>query len=197
MKSEIEVKFLDVNHDDIRVKLQDIGATCEQPMRLLRRVAIETPQMVAKGGYLRVRDEGDKVTMTYKQFDRESTVDGAKEIEIIVNDFERTVALLKQAGLPHQSFQESKRETWRLGDCEIVLDEWPWLKPYIEIEGESEQKLREIAENLGFDWDDAVFGSVMAAYRAEYPHLEYDETVGKVAQVTFDSPLPDLLRPKS
>jgi len=194
MKSEIEVKFLNVNHDEIRSKLRELGAECERPMRLLRRVTIETPELLAKNGFIRVRDEGHRVTVTYKQFDSLS-VDGAKEIEIIVNNFEDTVALFDAAGLGHSSFQESKRETWKLGTTEIVLDEWPWLKPYIEIEGESEDELRGVAMKLGLDWTNAAFGDVMVAYRAQYPYLTDRQTVGRIPEVKFSDPLPDLLKP--
>jgi len=193
MQAEIEVKFLDVNFDEIREKLKALGGVCEQPMRLMRRAIIENEAMKAKGGYLRVRDEGDKVTITYKQFDSLS-VDGAKEIEFSVSDFDEAVKLLGQVDLPYRSFQESKRETWKLGDVEVVLDQWPWLKPYIEIEGESEEDLKTVAEQLGFSWAQAVFGDVMAAYRAEYPHLTEKDTVGNLAEVRFDDPVPDLFK---
>ena len=196
MKSEIEAKFLDVNFDDIRRKLTDLGGVCEQPMRLMRRVTIDNDVMKSKEAFLRVRDEGHRTTMTYKQFD-ELSVDGTKELEVQVSDFESTVEILAQAGLHSRSFQESKRETWRLGNVEVVLDEWPWLKPYIEIEAEAEKDVRETAEKLGFDWEDAVFGDVMTAYQAEYPHLAPKDTVGNVESVKFGDPLPDLLKPTS
>lgn len=193
MQSEIEAKFLNVQHDEIRAKLTELGATCVQPMRLMRRVTIENDSLVEKNAFVRVRDEGDRVTMTYKQFDSLS-VDGAKEIEIVVSDFDTAVRLLDAAGLPSQSFQESKRETWQLGEVEIVLDEWPWLKPYIEIEAGSEVLVRDTAKQLGFDWRDAAFGDVMVAYRAEYPHLPPTSTVGRVESVKFGDPVPDLLK---
>lgn len=196
MQTEIEVKFLDVDFDKIRAKLKTMGARCEQPMRLMRRVAIENDFMrTDKDSFLRVRDEGSRVTMTYKQFD-DLSVNGAKEIEVQVSDFEATIAILEQAGLPSHTIQETKRENWRLGDVEIMLDEWPWLKPYIEIEGKSEERLREVAESLGFDWRNAVFGDVMAAYRAEYPHLSLKDTVARVPIVKFGAPMPELLRRK-
>lgn len=193
MQSEIEVKFLDVDFEELRTRLADLGAVCEQPMRLMRRAIIENEAMREKGGYLRVREEGNKVTMTYKQFDSLS-VDGAKEIEFTVGDFEAAVKLLEQVNLPYRSFQESKRETWKLNDVEVVLDEWPWLKSYIEIEGESEEYLKDIAAKLGFDWANAVFGDVTAAYRAEYPHLTEKDNVGSIPEMRFDDPLPDLLK---
>ena len=194
MKAEIEVKFLDVSHDEMRDKLKSLGAVCEQAMRVMRRVAIENEFMrTGKDSFLRVRDEGHRVTMTYKQFDSLS-VDGAKEIEVEVSDYDATVALLEQTGLRSRTVQETKRENWRLGDVEFMLDEWPWLKPYIEIEAESEEALKHAAEKLGFDWSDAVFGDVMAAYRAEYPHLGLKDTVANVPVVRFGDPLPDILK---
>ncbi len=196
MNYEIEVKFLGVDQHEIREKLKKLGAQCEQPIRLMRRVIIENNFMkTGKDAFLRIRDEGDKVTMTYKQFDSLS-VDGAREIEVEVSDFDATIQLFEQIGLPFRSFQESKRETWRLGDVEIMIDEWPWLKPYIEIEGDSESALRDVAKKLNLDWGEAVFGDVMAAYRAEYPHLTEKDTVGNVQLVRFGDALPELLQPK-
>ncbi len=190
MNTEIEVKFVNIDHDTIRSKLKEIGALLEQPMRLMRRVTIDTDLMKSKNAFLRVRDEGHKVTVTYKQFDTLS-VDGAKEIEIIVNAFQSTVDILNAAGLHYKSFQESKRETWRLGEVEIVLDLWPWLNPYIEIEAQSEEALKTMTNILGLDWSEAVFGDVMEAYKIQYPHLTQNDTVGNIPLVRFDDPLPD------
>ena len=67
MKTEIEVKFCDVDINDIRDRLQRAGAVCEQPMRLMRRALIEEPHHAAEHAFLRVRDEGDKVTLTFKR----------------------------------------------------------------------------------------------------------------------------------
>jgi len=192
MKTEIEVKFVDIDLNDMRDRLKELGGVCEQPMRLMRRVAIDSDFMrTDKDSFLRVRDEGDKVTMTYKQFD-DLSLHGAKEIEVTVSDFNDTVAILANAGLPSHTYQETKRETWKLGDVEIMLDEWPWLNPYIEIEADSEEAVRKTASDLGFDWDDAVFGDVMAAYRVQYPHLGLKDTVATLAEVKFDTPLPQL-----
>lgn len=193
MQTEIEVKFLHTDHDKIRDKLKQLGATLVTPMRLMRRVTIDTEKMRQKNAYIRIRDEGDKVTMTYKQFD-ELSIDGAKEIETEVGDFQSAIDLLHAAGLPYHSFQESKREEWLLDKIEIVLDEWPWLKPYIEIEGYSVESVQKTAELLGFNWNNAVFGDVMVAYRAQYPHLNTQKTIGNIPEVKFGDPLPDLLK---
>lgn len=98
------------------------------------------------------------------------------------------------AGLPHGSFQESKRETWELGRVEFMIDEWPWLEPYIEVEAGSEQEVRAMAKQLGFDRENAVFGDVMVVYRAQYPHLSETQTVGSIPEVRFGAPLPEMLQ---
>jgi adenylate cyclase class 2 len=196
MQTEIEVKFPQIDIDAMRERLKEAGAVCEQPMRLMRRRTFDNNFMKqGKDAFARVRDEGHKITMTYKQFDSLS-LHGAKEIEIEVSDFEKACELMFQigAGEVMSSYQESRRETWRLGDVEIVIDEWPWLKPYIEVEGVSEEAVRKVADELGCDWSDAVFGDVMAAFRLEYPHLTVDETIGNLQEVRFGAPLPDFLK---
>lgn len=195
MNTEFEVKFVAVDHDNVREKLKAVGAKCEYPMRLMKRAIIEDTngEMQEKDAYIRVRDEGDKITLTYKQFDALS-VDGAKEIETTVGSFDDAVRIFDAVGLKTRSMQESKREKWNLGGAEIVLDEWPWLNTYIEIEGANEKKLQEVASMLDFDWEDAVFGDVMAAYRVQYPHLSLTDSVVSLPVVSFGMPLPDLLK---
>ena len=190
MKTETEVKFLHVNFAEIREKLKEVGATLEQPMRLMRRALVRTPDMLKpeRDAFIRVRDEGDKVTLTYKQFGAELSATGAKEIEVVVSSFEDTLAIFSQADLSYTSFQESKRETWKLDDVEVVLDEWPWVDPYIEIEGETEQDIRRVAGLLGFDWNDAVFGSAVSVYQDQYPESNANGIID-IPEVRFDEPV--------
>ena len=195
MNTEIEAKFTNIDHDEIRAKLTELGAILEEPMRLMRRVVIHTPEMEAKHAFLRVRDEGHRTTITYKQFDSD-TVDGAKEYEIEASDFDQAVALLSAAGLSSFVYQESKRENWRLGNVEIMLDEWPWLNPYLEIEGESEEAIKNVATQLGLDWSTALFGGVANAYRAQYPHIGEKGIIAinrEWETIKFEDPAPELL----
>lgn len=196
MKTEFEVKFLNVDHDEIRKKLISLGATMEQPMRLMKRAIIETADMKKKNAFIRVRDEGHKTTLTYKQFD-DLSIDGAKEHEVVISDFQTTIDILAELGLLPRSMQESRRETWTLDNCEIVLDEWPWLSPYIEIEGESDKIVMKVSKKLGLSWvDDAVFGDVMVAYREQYVHLEDKDAISDIKLVRFGDPPPEMLTKK-
>lgn len=197
MNTEIEAKFLHINHNKIRQKLIDAGFVCTAPMRLMFRAIIDYGdrrlQVGKPNSYIRVRNEGKKITLTYKRFDSLS-VDGAKEIEVVTSSFEETVKIFTAIGLEVVSMQESKRETWKNGNCEVVLDEWPWLDTYIEIEAENESIIKDVSVELGLDFSKAVFGDVMVAYRDQYPYLDETQTIGKIPEVLFDSVLPDLLK---
>jgi adenylate cyclase, class 2 len=196
MSTEYEVKFLAIDVDGLRGKLKSLGAELKTPMRLMRRVVIETPELHKKDAFVRVRDEGDKVTVTYKEFGNRTSVDGAKELEVAVSDFEEMSKIFDALDLNinRKSYQESRRETWKLEGAEVVIDEWPWIKPYVEVEGEDEEHVRAVSEKLGFEWSQASFGDVMAAYRAEYPHLTNTDTVGSIESVKFDEPMPQMLK---
>jgi adenylate cyclase, class 2 len=197
MHIEIEAKFLQIDHDHLRGRLHQLSAVCTRPMRLMKRAILDFPdrrlQTGSPSAYVRVRDEGDRVTLTYKAFELLS-VAGASEHETAVDSFAECVAIFQAIGLQVESLQESKRETWHFGDCVIELDEWPWLKPYIEIEGPSEAAIRHTARALDLNWADAAFGDVMVAYRAQYPGLSDKDTVGHLAHVRFGDPQPEFLR---
>jgi adenylate cyclase, class 2 len=196
MNSEIEAKFLNINHDEIRDKLTSLGAVLEQPMRTMKRVVVHTPDMTEKNAFVRIRDEGHRTTITYKQFDEDS-IDGAKEYEVIVNDFETAVNIFKESGLAYDTYQESNRENWLLNGVEIMLDEWPWINPYLEIEGKSEEEIRQVAQLLDLDWNRAVFGDVTNVYKSQYSHLGEEgrnEINLNWPIIRFQDDAPELLR---
>lgn len=192
MKPEIEAKFLDVDHDALRAKLKELGAECVQPMRLMKRKNYDFPdgRLNKVRGWVRLRDEGGKVTLSYKQLN-DRTLLGTQEVSIAVNDFESADALLQAIGLKVKTYQETRRESWRLDEFEIELDEWPWVKPYVEIEGPDEAGLKELAGKLGLDWDKVCHGSVEIVYRAEYDVT--DEEINTIPVATFETPVPELL----
>ncbi len=193
MQTEIEVKFLNVDFNDVRGKLKASGATLEHPMRMMRRVVVDFPgrkMQSENNAWVRVRDEGDKITLTYKT-SIENQFGGATEIEVTVSDYDKTIELFKAIGMQVFTEQETKRETWNIDGAEVVLDEWPWLNPFIEIESGSEQSVMDVAKKLGFNWQDAVFGSVTTAYRAQYPKIAKDEHISMISEIKFDTPCPE------
>lgn len=192
MNAEIEVKFVDVDIDDIRQRLEEAGAELEQPMRDMKRALIEEEHHAAENMFIRIRDEGDKVTLCLKKKTKSleaSTIDSTYEIETTIGDFDTAVELFKVAGWHYITYQESRRETWRYGDVEVVIDEWPWIQPYIEIEGASEEAVKQAAADLGFDWTEAMFGSVDIIYTRDYPDMTVRGVID-IREARFGDPVP-------
>jgi len=139
-----------------------------------------------------VRNEGNKVTLSYKQLNNRE-FDGTHEVNVTVNSFGTACDFLESIGLQSRSYQETRRESWKLGDVEIELDEWPWVRPFIELEGPGEQSVKDAADKLGLDWADALHGSVEVVYLAEYDVTEQE--VDEWPEITF-APVPPALAAK-
>ena len=193
MKPEIEAKFLDVDHDALRGKLQALGAKCTHPMRLMKRKNYDfaDDRLRRVGGWVRLRDEGGKLTLAYKQLN-DRTLLGTHEVSVAVDSFEAADAFLQAIGLAQKTYQETKRESWHLDKFEIELDEWPWAKPYIEMEGPDEASLQDLAAKLDLEWSKVCHGSVEVVYQAEYDVT--DDDVDDLAVITFDEPVPALFK---
>ncbi len=195
MDTELEAKWLDINHDEIRQKLKASGATLVQPERLMTRKVFdfEDKRLDQMSGWVRVRNEGDKVTMSYKQLN-DRTLHGTKEVTLEVNDFDKATSFLESIGLKSYSYQETKRESWRIGDVQIELDTWPWIPSFIEIEAPSEEDLKNTAAILGLDYSKALHGSVETAYQDVYDVTE--EEIDNWEEIRF-SAVPDWLAVKA
>lgn len=187
METEIEAKFPQIDAEKLRLKLKEIGAVLVYPEVAMRRKTFDLPSatLYKKGGWVRVRDEGNTITLTYKQLN-DRTLHGTKEITVSVDDFEKTCELLIAIGFVQKSFQETKREKWRHGDVEITIDTWPWVPTFAEIEGLTERAVKETARTLGFDWRYAMHGSVENIYQ-----IDYDFTGAEIdgwQEITFIDP---------
>lgn len=191
MQIEYEATFVNVNKDEIRKRLQNIGAKLEKPEFLQKRFAFDFPTgHEVEGGWLRVRDEKDKITMTLKVIDG-NKIENQKEINIVVDDFERAKEFLILVGCKIKSYQETKREIWKINQTEICIDEWPFLEPFVEIEGDSEKAVMDVAHKLGFNYRDAVFCGVATLYSKRYG-ISYDIVNKDIPKITFEMENPFL-----
>ena len=164
MHNEIEAQFLDINKDEIRKKLEAIGAKLVKPEVLMRRVVFYT----GEHSFARVRDEGGKIVMTYKNVSDDTSILGTKEVNVEVLDYDDAILFMKGCGLRQKADQESYRETWTYGNAEICIDTWPWIPTFIEIEAPSEDEVWDTAKKLGLDKSKAKFGSVDTTYQHYY-----------------------------
>lgn len=186
MQKEIEATFLSINKELIREKLENNGFKLKYPEYLMRRKTFDFPNKtpgINKWG--RVRQEFNKVTMTIKEI-RGTGINDVFESEIIVNDFDKATEFFEVCGVFVKAFQENMREVWTNSTVEVTIDTWPGLKPFIEIEGQTEEIVRNISEKLNFDFKEAVFGSIDLVYEKELG-ISAKEIIS-LPEITFKNP---------
>jgi adenylate cyclase, class 2 len=168
MKTEFEATFTNIVKSDVRKRLRQARAMLIYKEHLMKRVVFSFPAgHKLKGGWLRVRQEKDKITMSIKIINGQRIKD-QKELCLTVDNFAAAQEFLKLVGCPQKSYQETKRELWRLNGVEITIDHWPFLEPLIEVEGRSEASVKKACEKLGFDYSQAVFCSADVLYENKY-----------------------------
>lgn len=185
MDIEFEATFAGIDVDKIREKLRDANATLTKPETLMRRVVFRPPCHI-EGGWLRVRDEGNRITMSIKQV-LGTEIDQQRETELVIDDFDSGVKFLESIGAEKKSYQETKRESWELEGAEIEIDTWPGLNPFVEIEAGSEKEVKRIAEALGFDYSQAIFGAADLIYDMELG-IPPDVINNRTPKITFQNP---------
>lgn len=186
MNNEIEAQFLDINKDKIREKLSDIGAKLIKPEVLMKRTVFYT----GDHSFARVRDEGDKIVMTYKNVLDDNSILGTKEVNVIVNNYNDAILFLKSCGLEVKAVQETYREIWTYDKIEICIDTWPWIPTFMEIEGPSEEEVWGLADRLGLDRKTAKFGSVDTTYQ-HYYDIDTDVVNLHTPEISFEMEPPE------
>ncbi len=183
---EYEATFCHINVDKIREKIKNLKGKLIKPKFNQKRTVFNFPKgHEIKGGWLRVRDEADKITMTLKVIESNKSIEGQKEIELIVNNYNNAVNLLKTIGAEEKAIQETKREIWELDGVELMIDWWPFLDPIIEIEGKNITDVKKISEKLGFNWNDAIFNSIDYVYSKKY-NISVDRINNDIPRIVFN-----------
>lgn len=187
MLTEYEAKFLNVNKQEVRRQLSTVGAILARPEFLQRRWIMDLPdQKVSRGAFLRLRDQGNKSTLTWKEYP-DASIQHPKELEIDVGNFDATLELMKILGCRPTSYQENYRELWTLDSAEICIDTWPFMETYVEVEAKSEDDVETVAKKAGFDWSQALFLGVNKVFQRKYgKHVHLRD----LPQLTFDMPNP-------
>ena len=179
MAIEIEKKFrlTAKQRDEVRLRLPQIGA---------KRVGEEFEENTLYAGeaidlsrsVLRLRRVGKRAILTYKErFPSRSDVKHQREDETAVSDAEAMELILEALGFIAALVYEKRRETWRLGKTEIVIDELPFGL-FMEIEG-AEPDIREIESKLAI--------KRLRAETATYPQLtlKHGQFDGEVTEARF------------
>ncbi|MEK7585967.1 MAG: class IV adenylate cyclase [Patescibacteria group bacterium] len=179
---EIEIKFLEIDVPELEKKLTAIGAEKAGEYDY-HRATFDFPDWRLNTGHawLRLRTDGKETTLTYKQRlgvkanDGSISDEGMKEIEIIVDDYEKTYELLKSIGFIIKREQENKRIKYIKDNVHYDIDFWPKIPTFLEVEGPSLAEVKEAAKELGFNPEDGLIGSAKQVYK-KYGFEENDYT---------------------
>ncbi len=156
MALEIEAKIRVDHHGPVRDKLRELGA---EP---LGRVLETNDIFDGADGALRRTGRGLRVRRTQEDGSGASntilTVKGPvmpgpyktrEEYEVGVDDLESARRALAALGFVRILSYQKYRDSWKLDDCRVELDEPPHIGLFVEIEGSSDEAVRRVQGRLG------------------------------------------------
>jgi adenylate cyclase class IV len=172
MKPEIEVKLTNLSNTFLLtfpVTMQKLGATLIHERCLYVRQTYSVPGKAPEQTRARLRQEYDGLYFTVKDVRDPSSPSGTfeGEMEKISLNMEDAQQMMLAIGLIPAAYQETYRTKFKLGKTIVTLDEWPGLRPYVEVEGSSEEVVFQVVEALGFTPVDTTLGSAAEVYLAE------------------------------
>lgn len=161
MTIEHEGKILDIDPAAVEQRIYDRGGRKVGEKFMRRYVYDIVPGDMSK--WIRLRDTGQETTLTVKEI-KSDAIDGTQEIEVVVDDFEDTNALLGLLGFTPKSYQENKRTSFLLDGAEVEIDTWPQIPTYLEIEAESAEDVIRVADRLGYAEADLTGENTIKVY---------------------------------
>ena len=168
---EYEVRVLEIDVEKTKQKLEEVGAILIEDVLQKRYVYDFNP--VEPNKWIRLRTNGIKTTLTIKKVES-SEIDGTRELEIVVDDFDRTNAILAELGYKPRAIQENKRIKYDLDGVEIDIDTWPGIPTYLEVEGNSEKEVFDTLKKLGISKKNSTSLDVQSIYKEIY-NIDLDE----------------------
>ena len=148
MTTEYEIRILEIDKEKIIEKLEELGAKKIGEFNQKRYVYDLKP--VQEDKWIRLRTNGYGTTLTYKSIETD-TIDGTKEVEIKVEDFNTANEFLNKIGFVARNYQENNRIQYFLDDVEIDIDTWPMIPTYLEIEGKSKKEVNDMIKKLNLE----------------------------------------------
>jgi len=91
----------------------------------------------------------EQAILTFKGPRRKGRLKHRQEIQFEVGDARLAEECFAAIGYKKSLSFQKKRSVWRLGGCEVALDELPLLGKFVEIEGPGEKKIAAVQKKLG------------------------------------------------
>lgn len=157
---EIEVRFLEIDPKKLISKLRKLKAL-DLGKDLLQELIFYDQELnwqYKEKKQVRIRKTNKGTFMAFKHITKD-TAEGTIELEFKIEDAKKASKFLQAIGLRLFRTQERIRYKFRHKDVIIDIDYYPKVPPLVELEGQSEEKLKEMAKLLDLNWKDVVFES--------------------------------------
>lgn len=146
---EYEYTFVSYDKEYILQQIEKLGG-CKQGTYLFRIMVFNHPNN-KPNTYLRVRDEGFRITMTFKDnIDKKF----CNEYEVNIDNFDSGVNILTGLGCKKKYYYEKIREIHYIGETMIAFDLNPGKPERMEIEAKNVKTLDKITKKLGLNIKD-------------------------------------------
>ncbi len=142
MEKERELTVLDIDLEDFIKRLEELKA--EKKGEFLQRRLVYDVKPVNPNKWIRLRTNGKKTTLTIKEIKDKNAIEGTNELEIVVDDFDKTNEILEELGYVSRNYQENYRRVYLLDNTEISIDSWPLIPTYVEIEGKTNEDVERV-----------------------------------------------------
>lgn len=150
---EVELKFLNINVNEIKQKIQNIGAELKYDTYTESYPFLKEDFSASNSNkkYLRIRKINDDITITYKDPNKKSNMSNRSEIEIKVDNYEKAIQLIEKLGFKKGKVFRKHRIHYELNDIHFELDTLENIPTYLEIETQSEDDMKNICIKLGLN----------------------------------------------
>lgn len=172
---EVEVKLLDINPDAVEKKLLELGAKKTfSGLVTVNYFDKENGEIREKGDLLRVRQFGDDRTeVCYKANKRvEEGFKVCDEYHLSGSSFAEAVKLFKNLGYIVTCAYEKRRTSLLFRGLEIVIDQYPKISPFIEIEGTDTEAIEQVIQDLGLTENERSSRAIGGLLREKYPEVQ-------------------------
>ena len=183
---EVEVKILEIDPAAIEKSLLKLGAEKKFSGLVKVRYFDKNGEIKKKKDVLRVRqfgeeksDQLEKVEVCYKT--NKHTENGYKvcdEYHLAGHNFDESVGFFEHLGFEITCSYEKKRTVFKYKNLEVVIDEYPQIPPFMEIEGADETAdegaIEKFISALGLEGKERSSKSIGVLLKEKYPHVQLD-----------------------
>lgn len=152
---EIEIKILEIDREEIEKKLISLGAKMVFDDEIHAIYYDSADNSIRKSrGALRLRKEGGRSVLTFKNYVENIDAKVREEKELEVSDFNTMRSILESIGFSAWLEMKKHRTTYEHEGIHFELDkyhdEYEYIPEFLEIEGTDIETIHKYVELLGF-----------------------------------------------